>query len=331
MIYIFCKYLLFYLLPFIIATLIARAVQKPAKLISLKTKLNPKIIAPVLAALFCLAAAFAVLYGGYRITLSLGDVLSRLPALSNSVISSVSRLQKRVNDGLCEISPYFAKQVSLFAKEILKNIRGEAGKFFSAAVSHSAKKAPAFLINCIVTAAASCFIAKDFNGLLKFFACLCGKRVYGNIIKIKNIIRKSVFDILKGYLLLTVITFGELTVFLSVIGIKHAPLWAFFTALIDLLPVLGTGAVLIPWSAAEFFTGNGKIAGGLIAIYVIITIVRNFAEPKIIGDKTGINPLFTLLLMFFGLKLLGFAGLFILPTAFIVIIKYYKAEEEPLT
>ena len=61
-------------------------------------------------------------------------------------------------------------------------------------------------------------------------------------------------------------------------------------------------------------------------MYAVITLVRNFAEPKIIGDKIGINPLFTLLAMFIGLKTAGIAGVLLFPTALIVTVKYYKNE-----
>ena len=63
---------------------------------------------------------------------------------------------------------------------------------------------------------------------------------------------------------------------------------------------------------------------GLAVLYGIIILVRNFAEPKIIGKQIGINPIFTLLAMFVGIKLLGIAGIFILPVTLIVIIEYYK-------
>lgn len=61
-------------------------------------------------------------------------------------------------------------------------------------------------------------------------------------------------------------------------------------------------------------------------IYAVITVIRDFAEPKIIGKQIGINPLFTLLSMFIGIKLLGFAGVIIFPTALIVTVKYYSED-----
>ena len=77
--------------------------------------------------------------------------------------------------------------------------------------------------------------------------------------------------------------------------------------------------------------GDAGTAGGIIALYAVITVIRNFAEPRIIGGQMGINPLFTLLAMFIGIKLFGVVGIFLLPVALIVTVKYYKDEMETET
>ena len=82
--------------------------------------------------------------------------------------------------------------------------------------------------------------------------------------------------------------------------------------------------MLIPWAAVEFIMGNTARGTSLAALYIVITVIRNFAEPKIIGKQMGIKPLFTLLAMFIGIKLFGLAGIFILPITLIVVIEYYK-------
>ena len=97
-------------------------------------------------------------------------------------------------------------------------------------------------------------------------------------------------------------------------------------AIVDLLPVLGTGTVLLPWGIILLISSDSFSGFGMIALYVVITLVRNFAEPKIIGSQIGINPLFTLLAMFAGLKLFGFVGLILLPITLIVTIEYYRKE-----
>ena len=129
---------------------------------------------------------------------------------------------------------------------------------------------------------------------------------------------------LKGYILLMLITFTELTIGLLLIGQSNAILLAAIICVIDILPVLGTGAVVIPWALISLFTGNILEAIGLILMYIVITIIRNFLEPKVIGNQVGLHPLITLLSMFCGLRLLGFVGLFGFPLTLIVLNDLYK-------
>jgi predicted PurR-regulated permease PerM len=95
------------------------------------------------------------------------------------------------------------------------------------------------------------------------------------------------------------LTFVELTVGFLLLKIKYAILVALLVALIDLLPVFGTGTVLLPWGFFELFMGSATKGVGILLLYFVVTIVRNFAEPKIIGKQIGINPLFTLISMLF--------------------------------
>ncbi len=136
----------------------------------------------------------------------------------------------------------------------------------------------------------------------------------------------SVFKLIKGYAILMLMTFLELLAGFLILRVKYALLLSLLIAVIDILPVLGTGTVLIPWGIAGLILKNTALGIGILVLYAVITVIRNFAEPKIIGKQIGINPLFTLLSMFIGIKLLGFAGVIIFPTALIVTVKYYSED-----
>ena len=109
------------------------------------------------------------------------------------------------------------------------------------------------------------------------------------------------------------ITFFELSLGLSLIGIKNAVLIAFCIAVFDILPVLGTGGIMIPWVILEAVQGNLALAVKLLAVYLIITVVRNIIEPKIVGSQLGLHPVVTLSSMFVGAQLFGVVGLFGFP------------------
>lgn len=100
---------------------------------------------------------------------------------------------------------------------------------------------------------------------------------------------------------------------LSILKISNSILIAALIAIIDILPILGTGGILLPWAIISIITGNIGLAIGLVSLYLLILIIRQVLEPKIVGNQIGLHPIVTLICMFVGAQLLGFIGLFLLP------------------
>ncbi len=95
--------------------------------------------------------------------------------------------------------------------------------------------------------------------------------------------------------------------------IPHAPLWALGVSLVDALPVLGTGTVLLPWSLFCFLEQDTPRAIGLLGIYATITLTRSILEPKFLGRHLGLDPLATLIALYIGYKLWGIPGMILSP------------------
>ena len=124
---------------------------------------------------------------------------------------------------------------------------------------------------------------------------------------------KTLTGYLKAYLLIMLITFLEVFVGLSVLGAEYAFILALIVAIVDLLPILGTGTVLVPWSVFAFLGSDIGLGIGLLVLYGVTIVVRQIIEPKIVGKAVGLHPLATLASVYIGLELLGFAGIFIGP------------------
>ena len=120
------------------------------------------------------------------------------------------------------------------------------------------------------------------------------------------------------------ITLVELSVGLLILRVNFAIPLAALIAVVDILPVLGVGTVLLPWAAMSCISGDFFRAIGLVMMYVIITIVRQVLEPKVISTQIGLFPLVTLLSMYVGLKLFGFFGMVGFPLVLIVITALQK-------
>lgn len=103
--------------------------------------------------------------------------------------------------------------------------------------------------------------------------------------------------------------------------IPYFPLWAILTAFVDALPVLGTGAVLVPWSVVCFLQGQTVRGVGLLGVYALVWLVRSVLEPKFVGSQLGLDPLVTLASMYAGYKLFGLLGLILTPVATVCAIR----------
>ena len=121
------------------------------------------------------------------------------------------------------------------------------------------------------------------------------------------------FQWLQAQLKLTAVTLLILTLGLILLNIPYAPLWALAIALLDALPLLGTGIVLIPWSVVSFLSADTPRALGLLAIYITAMLTRSTLEPRFVGKQLGLDPLITLAAIYCGYRLWGFPGMILSP------------------
>lgn len=323
-IFLFCKFLAYCLMPFVIGAVIALLVQRPALIISAKTKIRRSVAAGVLALTLFVGTAVLIMFLGIKGISAAAGLFKEMSGLARELSGVFLSVRSSVDSFLSRLPEELTSFAAEMYESALSRLALSVTSFISSAAGKAAKNAPGFILSCVVCAAAGCYIAADFPKLAKFIRGICGERLYENSLRVKGILVGCVFKLVKGYLIIMAITFTELLIGFILLRIKYAPLLAALIAVIDILPVLGTGTVLVPWAVAELLLGNTAAGMGLAVLYGIITLVRNFAEPKIIGKQIGINPIFTLIAMFVGIKLLGIAGIFILPVTLIVVIEYYK-------
>lgn len=126
-------------------------------------------------------------------------------------------------------------------------------------------------------------------------------------------IKSAVLGWLTAQCKLMGLTYCLLVLGLMLLRIPKAPLWALAVALVDALPVLGTGTVLLPWALLCFLQADGGRAVGLLGLYAVITLTRSSLEPRLLGQHLGLDPLVTLMAMYAGFKLWGLAGMIFAP------------------
>lgn len=126
-------------------------------------------------------------------------------------------------------------------------------------------------------------------------------------------VKKSLGGWLKAQLKLMSITFGILTVGFWLLRIPYGLMWALLIALVDAVPVLGTGTVLVPWALVRLFQGDSLQGIGLLCVYGAAALVRTVLEPRLVGHQLGLDPLATLGALYVGYRFWGFFGMIITP------------------
>ena len=136
---------------------------------------------------------------------------------------------------------------------------------------------------------------------------------------------KALSGFLKAYSILITITAVITLVSLKILGVEYSFILGILIGLMDILPVLGPGAIMVPWIMWEFIVGNTGMGISLLVVYTIITVVRQFLEPQIVGDSIGLHPLATLVSLYVGLKLGGVTGMIMGPVLVVILIASYRA------
>lgn len=137
-------------------------------------------------------------------------------------------------------------------------------------------------------------------------------------------LKTAIFAWIRAQLKLMGITFLILTMGLVLLRVPYAPVWAAVVALVDILPVLGTGTVLLPWALVSFLQADTVRAVGLLSVYAVISLTRSIMEPKLVGSQLGLDPLATLAALYAGYKLWGFGGMILAPVLAVAAVQLLK-------
>ena len=179
-----------------------------------------------------------------------------------------------------------------------------------ALVSSLASAVPGLFIKLVLMIISTFFITIDYERLAGFCLRQLGEKGQHVFLQIKEYVIGTLFVCIRSYAIIMFITFVELSICLSLLGVPHSVLIAFLISIFDILPVLGTGGIMIPWTILNAIQGKFSLALGLLVTYLVITVIRNIIEPKIVGSQLGLHPVVTLASMFAGAQFFGVIGLF---------------------
>lgn len=326
---LFLKYLFAPLLPFLLAYAFASVLQPVIRFAGARLKVPRK-----LTVLVCVLV-FAGLVGG-GIWLLGRRLYAEGVSFAGAAEEFLVRLRDdpdfagQVIDKIDSFVPFFdvKKPLTTFVSgldgKLSSLVSGLAGRF-SGTLLPMLASAAAFLPEAVlfltVFLLASYYFAADYPRVHASLRGLLPPDVAKKVEKMRASIGSSLGSFVRAYGLLMLLTFSELFSALLILRYRYAFLIALGTAFIDILPVLGTGTVLIPWGVITLLSGDTVRGAALLCVYAGMTVVRQILEPRVVGKYIGLSPLATLAAMYLGLRLFGLAGLLFLPLCALAIRK----------
>ena len=325
-------------LPFLIAYLLALCIRPLARRLSGGRRVARRLFSAMLVVLLVGAVGALTVWGCSRALSELGRLASGISdegSEISGVIRQVSEWISSLSDHLPFLKRFegvqgfeeFCAHLDTFVQNAAKSLLERLSAAIPTVIMGILGSLPSALL-FITVLLLSCyyFCAEDGvgRGILQLLPARAREKLPAIAARGKDAIRRYV----RAYLILGAITFAEMFIGLSVIGIPYAFIMAWVIAIVDFLPVFGAGTVLIPWALFLLCTGNVQDGVGLLVLYAVALIVRQLVEPRLVSASLGLHPLASLVAMYAGWQLLGVWGLLAAPLAVMLIKGLWTPQTE---
>lgn len=314
------------LMPFILALLLAIIIEPVVVFFETKLKLKRS---------WSVAISLILVVGGliYLISLLITKIIQEISGMYPQLLQYSDGIIQKLVDTISNFRVLYLNlnlpvEVQLAIQENLQNTVIILRQFMESSINSLAKlltSLPSMLVFIMIATVATFFIIKDRALLKTFFLQFIPGNARSKTREIIADLFKSFIGFVKAYSILVTITAILTMIGLKILGLNYVLTIGIVVGLLDILPILGPGTLFIPWIIWEFISGNTGLGISLLVLYIIVSIVRQFMEPKVVGDNIGLHPLATLFSLYVGLRLGGIIGMFMGPILIVIIMASYRA------
>lgn len=328
LVYVFFKYLFIYLAPFFIGFVISLIMQPLINLLMKRGRFNRGW-----ASLLCLLLFIAAVGGlGTFIVSNLFKQITSFMEASPQIIDDLSRKLDDINDWLSAWTDQMSGSMYFEFPDVKAAlVTGLASLFGDGMKDRSIRmvsNVPDFFIGFILTLVSAFFFMKDRELIFKALS----NALPAWLARYFALVRRGLSHAVGGYFraqFILMMIVGTISIAgLLILRNPYALMIGLIIAVLDFLPIFGSGTLLLPWIAISLISGQYKLAVGLLILYGVIAVVRQSLEPKILGEQIGVHPLITLMSVYIGYKIFGFFGILIGPSLVIVLKAMREAERE---
>lgn len=314
--WLFAVVLLPVLLPFLVGLSVAALVEKPVLALMRRLRMRRGV-----AAFLCVLAVYAALGAGLfflcrTLFSELMGFVRRLPELAGTLSEPLARLESRLLELAGKLPDGIGSGLRSGIRSLFESGSVLGAKLYERLFSFASgflgrlPKLAFFLVTAIL---ASFMSAAELPALRAFAQKRLPAPWREKLAALFTHFKATLGVWLRAQLKLMGIIFLLVTAGLMLFGVDYPLLFGLVIALVDALPVFGTGTILIPWSLAHFARGNLRCGAGFLILYGAATLTRQTLEPRFVGKQAGVPPLLTLLAMYAGFRTVGVAGMLLFP------------------
>ena len=323
------RFLLPLLLPFLLGSLLA-FVAEPA--VGLLSKKLPRALSAGIGVTVTLVLLVSIFFLVMALLVKeMGILAGALPNLEETATQGLSSLEGFLLDltdkAPAGVRPLLTQTVTGFFSDGTA-VMDRLTQWIPGAASRALGHIPGSAVTLGTGVLSSFMVSARLPRLRQWFREFSHNARLQKWLPVLSRVRKALGGFLKAQLKLSALSFVILLCSFLLLRVSNAPVWALLTAVVDAIPVLGTGTVLIPWSLVCFLQGQQVRAVGLLGTYVVAFLSRTILEPRLVGGQLGLDPLMTLLALYIGYRIWGFGGMLLSPLLCVVAKELIAAKTE---
>ena len=325
---VFFRYLLVPLLPFLLALGLSAMAEPTIQKLRRGMKARREFAAGLVTTLtlLVLGGGLALLAG--RLAVELREWYGRLPRLIEGFPALWNGTLDKIERWYAACPSPVRSGLDLLAEQLMEEgpaLMAEAGTWMMGAASSLLAKLPDAGLFLVTTILAVYFTSFSYPAILSFLKRQLPATWQGKCRDAARCFRSTILKWLRAECLLILATFGILLAGFVWMGLDYALLAAVFIALVDALPVLGTGTVLCPWALGCFLMGNTERGLALLVLYAVGLIAHTLLEPRLLAGQADLPPVTALLAMYAGFRFMGVGGMVLFPVVLLLLKQFQDA------
>lgn len=319
---------IFYFMPFVIGWILSVIAGPLVTFLEKKLKIMKRLgsaITIILVLALCIGLIYLIIS---QIWEEISVLIRNFPSMYHDLERGLSQIGTQGNT----LFERFPEQIQNSWATLMNNLDdtassliGRIGEPTIEVAGNVAKRIPSVLIGTIVAFVSAYFFIADKENLGEWVKKVVPKSITSRLLLVGENLKYAMGGYFKAQFKIMGVVFAILLVGFTLMQIRFSILLAIAIAFLDFLPFFGTGTALFPWAIYKFLVGDYKMVAALVILYGVTQLVRQLIQPKLVGDSMGLNPLYTLFLLYLGYRVGSVLGMIFAVPIGLILLNLYQA------